>query len=385
MIVARVVPCPTLLVSADPTAMMITAVEAIPVSIPFTHTGPPTGFGGRVWTTADYLVVRVSTDAGLSGYGEAFGYNVVPATRTFFETLLAPLVVGRECADPVPFMEELKQTLHLFGRGGVAHYALSGLDIALWDLAGKAAGLPVWKLKRARARSKVPAYASLLRLGAPATVERVCAEALARGYRRIKLHERARDAVAAARAAVGGEVDLMLDVNAAWARHEAIDAVRALRPCGLKWIEEPLWPPEDIAGLAEVHEQTGVPVAAGENAPNAFAFRELVACEGVEYIQPSITKLGGVSEFLHVGDLAEGFGKTLAPHSPYYGPGLLATLQMAALYDSVEAVEALFIDLEAPLFADLDLPGRDGHFVIPEAPGLGADPDPAVLERYRRD
>src|SRR5918911_433465 len=121
--------------------MRITSVTAHPVGLPFTHGGPPTGFGGKIWTTLDHLVVRVATDEGIVGYGEGFGFDVVPATALLVERSVAPLLIGRDPSDLATLMEGLRRTLHIYGRQGLLTFALSGVDIALWDIAGKVAGV----------------------------------------------------------------------------------------------------------------------------------------------------------------------------------------------------------------------------------------------------
>ena len=104
--------------------MKITAIEAIPVTIPFTHGGPPTGFGGTEWTTLPYLIVKVDTDEGITGYGEAFGYNAIPATKTAIETLVAPQALGRDATQISALMDELFLKFHIFGRYGITVFAL---------------------------------------------------------------------------------------------------------------------------------------------------------------------------------------------------------------------------------------------------------------------
>ena len=364
--------------------MRITKIEAIPVAIPFEHDGPPTGFGGTTWSKLNFLLVKVSTDDGLVGWGEAFGYNVIPATLAALEKNVAPLAVGRDPSDIAGLMDSLKKPLHIFGRSGPAHYALSGLDIALWDLAGKRAGVPVATLLGGSQRDSITAYTSLLKLNDPAVVATACERGLARGFRRIKLHEVTVETVAAARRAIGADVDLMLDVNCAWPASDAIAMARRLEPFNLKWLEEPVWPPEDLDGLARIRAATTVPIAVGENVGNAWAFKAVAACPAVDYLQPSVTKVGGISEFAVVATQAELAGKKLAPHSPYFGPGILATLQMAARYPSlIGGIESFGVRLEASLFGEFGVPRADGTLAIPKGPGLGADPDPELIARYR--
>lgn len=363
--------------------MEITAVETVVLQVPFTHGGPPTGFGGTVWTTMDVLVLRIDTDEGLSGYGEAFGYGALPAVRVALDTLVGPLVLGRDSSHVRALSAELLRTLHLFGRGGPAVFAVSAVDTALWDLAGKRAGLPVSQLLGGSGRTDVPAYASLFRLGEDELVARECAGAVAAGCSEVKLHEVRPEKVTVAREAVGGSVALMLDVNCAWTAREAVEHAAVLRSADLDWLEEPVWPPEDYRALREVRERGGVAVAAGENAFTGHDFASLATSAGCDFLQPSVTKAGGITGFLSVAELAARHGAALAPHSPYFGPGLLATLQMAALFPTVRSVEHLYARLEAPLYGDVGVPGPDGRFRIPDAPGLGADLDPEVLRRYR--
>ena len=362
--------------------MRITSVTAHPVGLPFTHGGPPTGFGGKIWTTLDHLVVRVATDEGVVGYGEGFGFDVVPATAVLVERSVAPLLVGRDPSDLGSLMEGLRRTLHIYGRQGLLTFALSGVDIALWDIAGKVAGEPVWRLLGGAGRGAVPAYASLLKYRDPAVVAAVAGQAVAEGYRRVKLHETGVAEVAAARHAVGRDVKLMLDVNCAWSVEEALAVGRQLAGLNLHWLEEPVWPPEDFGRLAAVRAEIGIPIAAGENLTTPADLERLTAAGAVDYVQPSVTKVGGLSEFRRVAAVAAARGVPLAPHSPYFGPGLLATLHASAADPSVDAVEVFYMKLEADLYGGRLTP-VDGRLEVPQGPGLGPDPDPEVLDRFR--
>jgi len=362
--------------------MLIRSITPVLIAIPFTHDGPQSGFAGQTWSKLEYLLVRVETDDGLVGWGEAFGYGAIPGTRAILAQTVAPLVVGQRADDIAGLMDRLKRTLHVFGRSGPVYYALSSLDIALWDLAGKRAGLPLWRLLGGSPRASVPAYASKLRLGESAVVAESCSRAAASGFQGIKLHEVTERAVAAARTAVGPDIALMLDTNCPWTLAEARQMGEALRPYRLAWLEEPIWPPEDLRALTRLRASLPMPLAGGENAANAFAFVEIATSGALDILQPSITKVGGVSEFLQVGALAGLHGQALAPHSPYFGSGYLATLQMAAVFPQMSWVEHLSVTLEMPVFADQAGPGPDGTVSIPQGPGLGADPDPEVLRRY---
>src|SRR5271167_4195128 len=194
-------------------AMKIVAIETHLIRVPCDIGAAPTAFVGVGWSSLDTLLVRVVTDEGLDGWGEGFGHACCPATRTAIDTQLAPAVLGEDARDIRGLMPRLAQRLHLFGRNGPHVYALSALDIALWDIAGKAAGLPLWRLLGGAPVGSLPAYASLLRYSEPKEVARACERALTEGFRDIKLHEIDVPQVAAARAAVGPEAAIMLDTN----------------------------------------------------------------------------------------------------------------------------------------------------------------------------
>jgi len=362
--------------------MKIAAVETIIVRLPFRHDGPPTGFGGKVWTTMDTLLVKVETDAGITGWGEAFGFNCIPATRAAIETQIAPLAVGRDARDIGRISRDLQQQLHLFGRNGPVTFGLSGLDIALWDIAGKAAGLPLHRLLGGTGGAELPAYASLLRYTDPDVVGRVTAAAVARGHRHVKLHEITVPATAAARAAAGPDVGIMLDTNCPWSLDEALAMARGLEPLDLYWLEEPIWPPENHQGLAALRARTRIPLAAGENVSSPMDFAALFRAGGVDIAQPSVTKIGGVTAMREVIAIAAAHNVQLTPHAPYFGPGLMATLHIVAALPQPALVERLHVDLEASLFGTwTDAPG--GRMRVPDGPGLGCDPDPAVIAAHR--
>ncbi len=362
--------------------MKIAGIETMIVRLPYRQSGPPTGFGGKVWTTLDTLLVRIDTDEGMSGWGEAFGYNVNEGTKATIDTLIAPLCLGRDPTGIAELMSDLQQKLHFFGRGGPVTYGLSGIDIALWDIAAKRAGLPLHRLLGGAGRSRLRAYASLLRYGDAAVTAKLAAEAAGRGYRHIKLHEITLPPVAAARQASGGEIALMVDTNCPWSLSEARRMAQAMAPFDLYWLEEPIWPPEDAAALGALRRAAPMPIAAGENAGSMMQLAQLLSAGALDYIQPSVTKIGGVTEMRKVLALAEAANVAVAPHSPYFGPGLLATLHVIAAAGREMLVERLYVDLEASLFSDL-VEAPEGCMRVPEGPGLGCDPDPAVLARFR--
>ncbi len=362
--------------------MKITAVEPITVDLPFTQNGPPSGFGGETWNTLACLLVRVDTDEGIVGWGEAFGYNCIPATRTALETLVAPHAVGLPADDIRGTMDRLQVQFHLFGRYGVTLFALSGLEIALWDIAGKQAGKPLHDLLGGTSTASLPGYASLFRYEDPRVTAAVSAAARDDGFERIKLHEHTLAPILAARDALGPETPLMVDVNCRWREHDLPGLVGPLRDAGLLWLEEPVWPPENFPLLARTRDAR-LPLASGENLCTAWQFGHLLEAQAVDYTQPSVTKVGGVAEFAAVCDATHAAGPAVAPHSPYFGPGFLASLHLIAAKAPEAYVERLYVDLETDLFEGLTVPDSRGRIRLPTGPGLGCDPHPELIARYR--
>lgn len=357
--------------------MRITAVTTHLLSSPFEY-GNPAGPGGNLHLRdMDTLLVRVDTDAGLHGWGEGFGFTLAPITRDAVDRLIGPACIGQDARDIAGVMRALGRRSHNFGRDGAATFGLAAIDIALWDLAGKAAGKPLHALLGGAKRSRVPAYASLLRYGDAALVGENTARAIGLGYRHIKLHETSLDAINAAREAApprgADNVPLMLDINCHWDTvSQAVGFAQAVGGLGIAWVEEPIWPPEDFSAIAAVRQDAGVPIAAGENCMGVDAFRRMIEARAVDVVQPSVTKLGGISAMLEVAALARAAGLRLVPHSPYFGPGLLATLHLLAAAEVEEPLEVYFAELaKAPYPA---LVPRDGFVAVPDGPGLGLEP-----------
>lgn len=368
--------------------MLITNVKAHHVRIPFDAGVASFRQGASAIAALDIVIVEVSTDAGITGWGDAFGYVCPRSSATAIDEMIAPQArgLGVPDAEGIPaFMDRVQRNLHLFGRYGITMFAISGLDIALWDLAARVKGVPLHRLIGASKRARIPAYASLLRNGTPELVAGECETALRRGYTAIKLHETTTPTVFAARQAIGVGIPLMVDMNCPMDGTEAIAFAHACRATAPMFLEEPVWPPEDFATLAKVRTEGGIDIAAGENACTVHQFRQMMTAGAVSYAQPSVTKVGGVTEYLKVVALADERGVKLAPHSPYFGPGFLATLQLMSLRDDATFVEVFFMNRAACLWGgriDVDV---SGTITVPQGPGLGYEPDKGIIERYRVD
>jgi L-alanine-DL-glutamate epimerase-like enolase superfamily enzyme len=347
-------------------------------------------------------LVEIDTDAGLTGLGEAkvgvgnLGHYA--ALVTLIHAELAPLLIGRDARDVTALWETMYngsrahyvpvhgRTFPIVGRRGISVSALSGIDIALWDLLGKALGQPVWRLLGGRFRDRIPAYAS----GGWAPVGAVgkqLRQYVERGHRAVKmrvgLQDRDVDDSAArvreARQVLGPEVGLMVDAHGTWSVREAQRFARKVADCDLAWLEEPV-SPDNVAGQAEVRAATDIPIASGETEQTRFAFRDLVAARAVDVLQPDVAIAGGLTETLRICALAASHGLTVAPH--LWGGAILfaSGLHLAAATPCVTTLE--FSRAENPLLNDL-VEERfqliDGHVQPPERPGLGLTLDAAFV------
>lgn len=361
--------------------MKIARIEVHLIRVPFDMGAAPTAFGGMAWTSVDSLFVRVTTDEGVDGWGEGWGHAACPVTATALEKLVGPALLGRDVHDRNALMDEMAHRLHLHGATGAAMHALSAVEIALWDIAGKLAGTPIATLLGGQPRA-LRAYASLLRYSEPKLVAAATERAMAEGFRHLKLHEVDLAAVRAARSAAGDGTWIALDTNCPWSVGEAVARARALEDLELAWLEEPVFPPGDHAGLARVRASTTIPIAAGENLSGLHETQALLRAGAVDILQASVIKFGGIEAVRQAVALARAHGVDYVPHCFYFGPGYLASLHLAAALAPGVPFELFFGRLEASPYHDAVRP-RGGMVRVPGGPGLGLDPDMAVLDRYR--
>ncbi len=362
--------------------MKIASIEPILLSIPFEDGGTGLGMTPSRWHTLDTVLVKVTAENGLVGWGEAFGYFCHRAVGTLLKDLVAPGLIGRTIDDVAALNMEMQQRLCLFGRYGVTIFALSGIDMALWDLKAKAAGVDLATLVAGRRyRESVPAYASLVRYGRADLVSRFSEQAAREGYGSVKLHEVTMPEIRAGRAAIDPSMTFTVDVNCNWTEAFAASVIPELKALDTLWLEEPVFPPEDWDALRRLGA-LGVDMAAGENACTAQEFSHLAPA--VRYPQPSITKVGGVSEFLRVASILRGRGQSIMAHSPYFGPGYYATLQMAAALPEFGMFEHLYVQPQAWFGGEVLAPQR-GQMAIPDRPGIGFEPDMDVVQCYKSD
>ena len=359
--------------------MRIAKADILPLRIPFKDGSAGTGLMPTAWTHLNVVLLRLETDDGVVGWGDGFCYVGQRTLISCLREMVLPHVVGQDIGDIPGFNGTLQHRLHLHGRYGITIFAISAVDIALWDIAGKMAGKPVAELLGGAKRRELPAYASLVRYGDPALVESYARKAVDEGYAAVKLHEIALDAIEAGRAGVGDDIALATDVNCNWSLEESHELMPQMKRLDLYWVEEPVFPPDDAETLGMLEQQYGIAIASGENACTAAEFARTIPA--ITFTQPSVTKVGGVSEMAAVCDLAGAQGKQVMPHSPYFGPGYWATVQVMAAKANCKLFEFLYIEPDVWLSSEIPLP-NGGVVRVPDAPGIGFEPDPAVLEGY---
>ncbi len=363
-------------------AVTIETINTIPLRIPLDTWAPPPMFAGKPRTHVEMFLVRVKTSNGVVGWGECYGSSL-PLLNAVFDAWVKHLAIGQDPTDKT-LTARLERLLHGMGRAGSTLHAISGLDIALWDIRGKLEGVSVSKLLGGAKRKRVETYASLLQYnGVLEHVKRNTERALEQGYRHIKLHEKTAEAVAASRAVAGPDIPIMVDTNCAWLPGEANGPVAAMGASKPFWVEEPIWPPEDFESLAALRKATGVPLAMGENATGVLDFRKMVAAGATDFVQPSIVKIGGLTNLWQVATEAEKAGVTCVPHAFFFGPGYLATLHAIACKERDAPLERLFADVAFTAYSKT-VPNVNGAVEVPEdRPGLGADPEDELISRFR--
>ena len=366
--------------------MQITSARVHPLRIPFTDGSSGVGLMPTAWTHLNVALLRLETSDGLVGWGEGFCYAGLATLVNAIEEMVLPHVVNQQIESVTQFNATLQQKLHLHGRYGITQFAMSAVDIALWDLQAKQQEKSLATMLAAQSqgvqRTRLPAYASLVRYGDPELVSKYTAKAVSEGYQTIKLHEITADNIRAGRTAGPLPIRLITDINCNWNDQDALALMPVMKELDLYWVEEPLYPPDDEHRLQALQNEYGVSIASGENACTSVEFKRFI--DQIDFVQPSVTKVGGITEFLKICDLAREQGKRVMPHSPYFGPGYHATVQMMAAREECELFEHLYIEAEAYPDPTIPLP-LHGQVHVPDKPGIGFEPDPDVIARYSVD
>ena len=364
-------------------AVRVARIESLIVSVPLRR---PVLLSRERFATREFNVAIVHTDEGLSGVGYGRGGALVHAA---IAGTVAPRVVGRDALAVEAIWQDVYDATALVGRRGAVLRALSVVDIALWDLRAKVVGLPLHRLLGADV-ADVPAYVSggYYREGQSADdLAREMAVWAERGFRDVKIRvgrlAPAEDAarVAAVRGLLGDGVSFAVDANQGLRdAGVALDLGRRLEALGVRWLEEPLRP-DDLAGAARTTAALDLPVAAGEVEQTRWAFRDLIAAGGADILQPDVTVVGGVTEWLKVAALASAHGLPVAPH--YFTE---VHAQLVAATPGAITVEYFYPDADIISFDPLleePLAPRDGRIPLPDRPGVGIDLAPGAVERHR--
>ncbi len=348
-------------------------------------------------------LVEVLTDQGVTGWGEAFAQGLEPPqiAAAVIESALKPLVLGADPLDTEVLWHRMYHQTRDYGRKGSVVAAISAIDIALWDIAGKVHGVPIYRLLGGAFRTRVQAYATgFYRIQGQGEARRLGEEAVRHyeaGFRamKVKLGCGVEDDVAVmaeVRRALGDwKLTLMIDTNHAYGVAEAIRLGRALESYNLRWYEEPV-APEDLAGYREVRQALATPIAGGENEHTLFGFRDLLAQRAVDVAQPDIGSAGGFTGCRHIIALAHANGVQVNPHVWGSAVSQAASLHLIAAipaaHHSLYATEPILeYDRSSHPFRQQlvtrPIQAEDGLVDIPSGPGLGIEVDSGVVEKYR--
>jgi D-galactarolactone cycloisomerase len=353
------------------------------------------------WVTGrSTTVVRIRTDDGLEGWGETFSVGLQPPeiAASVIEHALKPLVMGQDPFATEVLWNAMYTRTRDFGRKGVVIGAISAVDIALWDICGKATGLPVWKLLGGAFRDRVECYATgFFRLSGRGQAQAMAQEAVRHAdagfsIMKVKLGFGVDDDVAVMRAirnAVGDRAGFMIDVNHGYGPADAIRLGRALADFNLRWMEEPVVP-EDLKGYRRVRDALDIPIAGGEAEFSMYGFSDLIAAGAVDIAQPDICLAGGFTALKHINVLAQTGGVQVNPHIWGTAIGQYASLHMIAstptTHYALHADQPLFeYDTSSHPFRTAlvhsPLNHKDGWLTVPEGPGLGFQIDEAFFSR----
>ena len=378
--------------------MKISKVEAIPVR--------QKGDIKKINDSAqDGIIIKVYTDEGIVGYGEVDSAPWVvkaiidsPVSHRICQGL-GQAIIGEDPFETEKIWEKMFLCSMFYGRRGAVIHAMSGIDIALWDIKGKALNMPICKLIGGVYRDKVRAYGSTLM---PYTPQEAAEEALKwkeQGFTAVKMgwggFELPQSAcvklVEACRNAIGDDMDLMLDVGfipssdfpvTAASRLLLINEIRQFNPY---WIEEAVYP-DDYEGYKMFAERTDVRIAGGENETTRYGFKQLIEDCGIDILQPDITRCGGLTEAKRIGTMALAHNTTVIPHAWSSGIVIAASLHFIASQPNSDLLEYCVWD--TPIRRELlksDFVLKDGYVEVPMGPGLGIELDDAAIEKYRCD
>jgi galactonate dehydratase len=342
-----------------------------------------------IYPTADRSVlVRATATDGTVGWGETYGIVAPGAVLAILDDVLFPIVEGRDPRDAAAIFDELYDLMRVRGAsGGFYGDALAAVDIALWDLAARGAGVPLRKLLSDRDTMRLPAYVSGLPRATLAERVTLAVDWIDRGFRAVKYaavvsHEGVAAEMHALRAALGPDVDLMVDLHWKYSADEALALAAELAPARPYFVEAPC-APEDVEGLARVAAGAGLPIAAGEEWRNIHEARQRLDRARLAVVQPEMGHTG-VSQFMAIGRLAQQRGAAVIPHATI-GVGIFMA---ASLHATAALAHCPYHEYQPTVFdrglghVDTAMRCERGFYTLPEGPGLGVTPRESLL-RHR--
>jgi L-alanine-DL-glutamate epimerase-like enolase superfamily enzyme len=390
--------------------MRIRDVRTIPVEC---RLAQPVFDANYIMATKPALLVEVETDEGLIGLGEAAHFGgPLKSTRVVIEGELRDQLLGEDPRDIERLWEQMHQRAYKHARGGILIAAMSGIDIALWDLRGKLAGQPCWRLLGGY-RRRVPAYATGGFYAEGKGIRELCAEMegyVRHGFRAVKMkvgrnsgiegsplramaHQGVCEVslsedlarVQAVRETVGPDVLLMVDANGAWDVPTAVKMGRAMERHDIYWFEEPV-SPDDLRGSAQVAEKVMIPVAGYETCTyGRVGFRDYIAAQAIHFVQPDVAWAGGLTECLKIAHMAQAWNLPLAPHIHGSAVAVAAAAHLLGAVPNGSLAETVFPShpLMAELVREPLVVDGTGHIELNDRPGLGIELEPAVVAKYR--
>lgn len=346
----------------------------------------------------DTILIRVDTDEGISGWGEVdsspYIVDVIINCPTSHSVCrgLKDAVIGQDPFDIEKIWYDMYAISFYYGRRSVAIHAMSGIDMAIWDILGKAVGKPIYKLLGGKYHDNIKAYASLLMPDTAKEVKQKAQEYLDRGFRGIKFGwgalgtSKAKDIelVGAAREAIGDRF-LMLDIGYIWKNGKyAVEMCKALEQFNPYWIEEPVIS-DDISGLRKVSDSTSIKIASGEELTTLYEYKQLIKEAKIDIVQPDMSRCGGLTIAKKISDMALSEGIDFVPHAFKSGVLMAATIQMLAAYRGDALLEYCCQEtvLSKKLLKKHFEVDKDGYVKVPDAPGLGIEIDMDAVKKYR--
>lgn len=367
--------------------MKITAVRSYILS---TSMPKPLCLGNYVIEKVYATIVEIMTDEGISGVGEAIARLGPCATKSIIDDMLGPCIIGSDPMEIEQLWERMFNLMRFRGHSrGYFMEAISGVDIALWDVTGKVLGLPVHRLMMGCNRPEVPVYASSVFWDSPAIMAATAADLVEKGYLPVKVKvgqgvEADYKCLEAIRQTAGTKIQLMVDANGAYNCIDAIRLGRKLEQIDVCWFEEPI-PPDDLDGYRTLSKKLDIPIASGECEFSIYGMRNLIE-SGIQIIQPDVTRAGGITGVHKMVTLAQAFH---VPYSPHIGFGssvcMDASLHLAAAVPNFMIAEYMVVDnplVDSLLVEPIPIP-KNGMIEIPHGPGLGIEINREALEKYR--